>query len=351
MEAQMIRIILAIAALLVLTPLAQAASFDCAKAQTSFEKAICDHPDLSDADEVLAQAYATALGGLSADAAAEVKAGQHSWLDYAARICSDDAQPIAGVYTDDEAQCLGGEFANRIRGLEASRMLGGYRFYPVEKFLVEPDTDTDSNEYSKVATKHVLTVKIDRDNDTASAFNAMSEKVLRASDAQLGEDSHLFKAGSDELATGNTTADIDVTTTVAAVSTHLITLVTDNYWFGHGAAHGNYGSRYDHFLIDEKRPLKASDVFAAKGWEQTFGQMVVEKAKAELADEYQGGTDDNVAALAADPARWSFSDEGLTVLFNPYEVSSYARGQVEVTVPWDELGELTADNVEDLTVY
>jgi hypothetical protein len=39
------------------------------------------------------------------------------------------------------------------------------------------------------------------------------------------------------------------------------------------------------------------------------------------------------------------------VLFNPYEISSYARGQVEILVPWEELGELTADGVQDLTVY
>jgi uncharacterized protein len=61
----MIRFVLALAALLLFVPIAQAASFDCSKAGTSFEKAICDNPELSKQDEVLAQAYATALGGLS----------------------------------------------------------------------------------------------------------------------------------------------------------------------------------------------------------------------------------------------------------------------------------------------
>jgi uncharacterized protein YecT (DUF1311 family) len=347
----MIRIILAIATLLVLTSLAQAASFDCAKAQTPFEKAICSHPDLSDQDEVLAQAYATALGGLSSEAAAQVKAGQHSWLDYVSRACRDDAQPIRTDYTDDQAQCLVGEFHDRIRGLEASRMQGGFRFYPIERFLVEPDTDPNSSEFNKVATKHVLRVKIDRDSEIAAAFNAMAENVQAAYDEQLGEDTHLFVKGSDELQTGNTSADIDVSTTVEAVSTHLITLATDQYWFGHGAAHGNYGTSYAHFLIDEKRPLEATDVFRAKDWEKSFGRMVVEKAKADLADEYQGDTDENVAAMAADPSRWRFYEDGIVVLFNPYEISSYARGQVEVLVPWEELSDLTVDNARDLTVY
>lgn len=347
----MIRILVALATLLIFAPLAQAASFDCAKAATAFEKAICDHPDLSDRDEVLAQAYATALGGLSPAAASLVKADQHGWLDYAARVCSDDAQPISGSYTDDQAQCLDGELATRITALEASRMLGGYRFYPVEKYLVEQDTDPDSNDFNKVATKHFLTVKIDRDNALAAAFNAMTEKMRLANDVQMGEDSHLFAKGSAALATGNTSADIDVTTTVKSVTTHLITLETDAYWYGHGAAHGNYSSSYDHFLVDEKRPLAAADIFAKAGWEKAFSALVVEKAKAELADEYQGDTDESVAAIAVDPGRWTFGDDGLTVLFNPYEVASYARGPVEITLSWDELSGLTVENVEDLVVY
>src|SRR3954447_3414778 len=102
----MIRILFALAALMLFVPVAQAASFDCSKAGTSFEKAICVSPDLSKQDEVLAQAYATALGGLSKPAADEVKATQHDWLDYAAKVCSDDAQPIQGDYTEDQTQCL-----------------------------------------------------------------------------------------------------------------------------------------------------------------------------------------------------------------------------------------------------
>src|SRR4051812_42452983 len=121
----MIRILVALAALFLLTPVAQAASFDCAKAGTSFEKAICASPELSKLDETLARAYATALGGLSAAAAATVKATQHSWLDYAGKACSDDAQPIKGAYTDDQTQCLVATFRGRMKALESSRMQGG----------------------------------------------------------------------------------------------------------------------------------------------------------------------------------------------------------------------------------
>jgi len=345
----MIRFVLALAALLLFVPIAQAASFDCSKAGTSFEKAICGNPELSKQDEVLAQAYATALGGLSADASAAVKAGQHSWLDYAARICSDDGQPIQGEYTADQATCLGGEFATRIRELEASKMQGGYRFYPVEKFLIEKDPDAEADSYNKVATKHFLTIKIDRDDELAQAFGDMMDKLRLANDEQLGEDSHLFDK-SGELAKGDTSADIDLSTTVTKVTTSLITVSTDNYWYGHGAAHGNYGSTYGHFLVAEKRPLEASDVFKGKGWQKPFTKLVIDKTKSDLGDDYQGDdSGQDLANVITDPSRWDFVDEGIAVHFNPYEVSSYARGSVDVTIPWTALQDLITDSAQNLS--
>jgi len=347
----MIRFALALLALLSFVPIAHAASFDCSKAGTSFEKAICDTPDLSAQDEVLAQAYATALGGLSPDAAASIKADQHRWLDYAARICSDDGQPIKGEYSADQATCLGGEFTTRIRELEASKMQGGYRFYPVEKFLIEKDPDADADSYNKVATKHFLTVKIDRDDDLAAAFNAMTEKIRLANDEQIGEDAHLFDK-SGELAKGDTSSDIDLTTIVKDVTSSRITLVTDNYWYGHGAAHGNYGSTYDHFLVAEKRPLVAGDVFKGKGWQKSFVKMVIDKTKSDLGDEYQGDdSGQDLANVIADPSRWDFTDDGIAVHFNPYEVASYARGSVDVTISWTDLTakDLITDTAQNLS--
>ena len=277
-----------------------------------------------------------------------MKASQHNWLDYAARVCGDDGQPISADYTADQTQCLSGEFTNRIRQLEASKMQGGYRFYPVEKFLIEKDPDATDDGSNKVATKHFLTVKIDRDDDLATAFNAMTETMRLANDEQMGEDPHLFDKGSQELAKGDTSSDIDLTTKVDKVSSSLITLSTDNYWYGHGAAHGNYSTSYNHFIIAEKRALVASDVFKGKGWEAKFAKLVIKKAKADLGDEWQG--DDGNGDLSksiADPSRWSFDEAGLIVLFNPYEVASYARGQVNVTIPWDQLTDLVTDNAQN----
>lgn len=340
----MMRFVLALAALCLFVPMAEAASFDCGKAATSFETAICASPDASTADETLAQAYATALGGLSKTAADAVKATQHEWLDYAARACSDDAQPIAGDYTADQTTCLTTTITDRVKSLEASRMTGGFRFYPVESYLLEPDPDATADAYSKVATKHYESVRIDRADDLAAAFNAMSDGLK----AQYPD---LFVKGSDQLASGDATEDVDVTTTVDKVTSYRISLATTDYSFGHGAAHGNYGLGHAHFLIAEKRPLVASDIFAGKGWEKKLGKLLVDKTKAQLGEDYFNDSEADIPKWAADTSRWDFSDEGLVFQFQPYEVAAYAMGAVTVTVPWTELQDLLSEHALEIATY
>ena len=92
--------------LVVATSAASAASFDCNKATTPFEVAICTHPNLSRADEVLAVSYQTALGGLSKAAQAEMQKGQRAWLDYAQKSCAQDAKLPTAAYPEDQMNCL-----------------------------------------------------------------------------------------------------------------------------------------------------------------------------------------------------------------------------------------------------
>lgn len=63
----------------VLTANAQAQSFDCAKATTPVEQAICASSDLRTADESLSRAYAAALANADAEAAAGLRIAQRAW--------------------------------------------------------------------------------------------------------------------------------------------------------------------------------------------------------------------------------------------------------------------------------
>lgn len=59
---------------------ALAAGFDCGKARTPVERAICDDPQLSALDDQMAQAYRDALGRLGEASAPILRAGQRDWL-------------------------------------------------------------------------------------------------------------------------------------------------------------------------------------------------------------------------------------------------------------------------------
>lgn len=342
----MIRILGIIAALLMLAPVAtpaQAASFDCAKAATSFEKAICADPAISLHDETLAQAYATALGGLSKAAAAEVTATQKSWLGYAQRLCSQDAEPIATDYDEDQRKCLGAAFRARITDLEASRMQGGYRFYPVDRYLVQKDTEAEPDAFNKLADKAFHTVKIDRGDETATAFNAMV-------DGLMADQGTFFDAGTSNIATDDVTSDYDITTSVKDVTSRRITLETNQWWYGHGAAHGNYFITYKHFLVEEKRPLVPSDLFEGQ-WEKRLGELALPAIKKELGEDYFDGSDDNVASIALDPLRWNLTPEGLVIQFNIYEVTAYAMGAPTVTIPWEQLEGVLTDTADSIAGF
>src|SRR5690606_6981830 len=89
-----VRAAIVLAALVFWTLPAAAASFDCSAAETPFETAICDNPELSRSDEILAKAFATAMGGLSASDAALMRADQRTWLDFVRRACTLDGEPL-----------------------------------------------------------------------------------------------------------------------------------------------------------------------------------------------------------------------------------------------------------------
>lgn len=314
-------------------PAAQAASFDCAKASTPVEKAICANPDLSRADEVLARAYATALGGLSDEAKAAIQASQREWLGFAGLACTPDAKPFKAALTDDQQGCLIATYRSRIGELGQSRMEGDYRVYPKASYSLVDDPDPDS--YQGVATKEISSPRIDEDSEVAVTFNALMDEA----DAD---------AKPDPKAEDYLTADTTETTTIVSVASHRISLSIDSYWMGHGAAHGNYAITYAHYLTDKGRMLEADDLFAGAGWKEALGKLALD----ELDRTLDGGVWDesrkDVPAAAADPSRWNFTDNGLEITFQPYEVTAYAAGAPTVTIGWDKLSDYLAPDYGDL---
>jgi uncharacterized protein YecT (DUF1311 family) len=81
--------------ILVIPSVIFAASFDCSKARTKTEKAICGDPILSKLDEDMAAAYSKALKTSDRDA---VKEGQRKWLKEILALCVEDKVCIKKAY-------------------------------------------------------------------------------------------------------------------------------------------------------------------------------------------------------------------------------------------------------------
>ena len=95
---------------------AQAQSFDCAKAHTPSERAICAQPSLGALDRAVADAYAAALARPGADAAA-LRASEQAWLRSRDAGCSPPARRHASL-----AGCLSAALTARLTALTPAAM-------------------------------------------------------------------------------------------------------------------------------------------------------------------------------------------------------------------------------------
>lgn len=323
---------------------AAAASFDCAKASTPFEHAICDDTALSMADDRLATTYQTAIGGLSEAALAAVRGDQRTWLDFARRACAPDARPMtSGSYNEDRTRCLVSLFNTRSTVLESSRMVGGKRFYPRAQYAALPDPDAeDPDSYWAVATHELSYVQLDATDDSAKALNAYIEEQALALSGGFGEGDGTEDFGSDG------SSDTINSVRVKDADYNSVTLDVNTYWYGHGAAHGNWTVDYLHYRLDENRPLVAEDIFAGKRWKTALLDLTVEALEAEHGEELMLDDTDFLAKVVTDPDRWDLSDPySLILQFQPYEVSYYAYGAPTARIPWGKLQDYLSENAGD----
>ena len=331
----------AAAPLLALTLLpAHAASFDCSAATTPFEHAICDMPELSRADDIMAKSFATATGGLTKKATALMRSNQRDWLDYAQRACTDDAEPlVSGRYDEEGGACLASLFTARSGVLEQSRMIGGHRFLVQGLYGALPDPDEIDNQdsYWKVATHELNYIQLDNDDPLAASFNdyvlaranSMAEMAL---DAEVGD---AYDTSSDS------TLDVSVK---QVAGTKRITLEATTYWYGYGAAHGNYSINYLHYYVPEARELVGSDIFAGDDWASTLVDAAWAQLQTQHKEWLQVETAGDIAEMVVLPTRWDLSDDyGLIIQFQQYEVAAYAYGTPTVTIPWDQLDAIKAE--------
>jgi uncharacterized protein YecT (DUF1311 family) len=318
----------ALFALVLLTrSFARSASFDCAKARTPQEKAICSSPQLSAADDQLAASYHSALAAVPADMREPTRASQRSWLRAVAIECQA-GEPRAA---EGLPGCMLQYYQERTSFLAhlVFKIAGVTFVWHSDSGAAPASKDADSPSPQPTIWTFAWSQALS-DAPEWRAWNAAIEGLVKDPPGSQG--------GGEEVGT-----DTDVTVTVDFVSPQLASTSVSNLWYGHGAAHPNVDFIVFNWLLKENREIKSDDVFRPyTGWEQFLASQCDEAARAQLGEDYAdnpppGKIPDAMFGIVSNPRSWKIDSEGITIVFSTFEIGCHACTPNPVTIPWGAL--------------
>lgn len=297
-------------------------SFDCAKASTVIERAICKSPELAKADRDMAAVYAALVGKLSGAAKDHLVKDQMRWIGNRGPACSDG--PL------ETPQCLKTRYADRIAFLRA---LDGPGTYP---FVSEHDLVKNGRVRT---TRYLIDASYPQFDGGTADFTAANRRF--ADDAQKGAGEAIPPA--DDTADRGLTWSYGQDFALYRPSADAVAVETRLYSYT-GGAHGYHGTFASLVDLRSGRIVPPSAVFKPDGdWLRIITAMVGADLKKQFIE--RPGFDDalepaNLTKLMTDPARWLFKANGLQILFNAYDVGSYAGGPYTVDIPYDRIRSL-----------
>jgi len=319
-----------------LCTLAHAASFDCTKAKTPQEKAICGTPQLSAADDQMAAAYKAWLAAAPPDWAAGIRDNQRAWLR------SRNANCPAGDAGDPIATCLGNVYKMRIAELQQMvEHIAGVTFISQSITLTVPDTPASAPPAGATEVTPgfgTLTASWPQASSTTPQWTAWNSAVvpagLQAANADGGTSAQDWKA----LAQPGIDRELTITVERANAQWVSATILVD--YDGHGA-HPTENSSEFYWMLGEQRALKPEDVFVpTSGWDTWMAQRLDSYLKQVLDSngndqrQYQPG---DLPGIVKNPADWKLEPAGFSIFFQPYQVACYACTPNPMTIPWSDL--------------
>ena len=332
---------LALSVLLFLSIPSHAASFDCAKAATPQEKAICATPDLSAADDEMAAAYKAWLAAAPGDWAAGIRDDQKSWLRLRTSTCPADR----GSFTIED--CLHQFYKERIDELGLRvRAFAGVTFVSRAITLTKRDEPGSVPTWTSELTPGFGTFEATWPQvvSTAPQWVAWNSAVVAAAIKTAAPNAKPPARSWNDLV--EPAVDQAVTVTVDFFNGQLISASIVNDYNGHGA-HPTENSSWFYWLLDKQRELKAEDIFVPNsGWDtwmmQRLDAYLHKTLDSESQGDYQswfpqGQAQKTLLGIVSNPEGWQLNGRGLTLVFQPYEVAGYARTPEPLTIPWSEL--------------
>jgi uncharacterized protein len=297
------------------------ASFDCSKASTSIEQAICRDPELTKADRNMAAAYAVLAAKLSGPAKDALVKDQVQWIADRNRACASD--------TDGIAPCLKVMYASRTANLHAFAD-GPYPFISQHALI-------ESGKLGRISWSYEISYpQFDGSTADFGAVNAQFTSAAR-------------KAADDATPKADSGPDREQRWTylqgfkIDRPSADAVTVAVDFYGFS-GGAHGYAATRCTLVDLRTGKAVDPDGVFASGDqWQKTLSPLVAADLKKQFVD--KPGFDDalepnNLAKLLRQPNHYCWRAGRLELIFNAYEVGPYVSGPFEVYLPYDRLKSL-----------
>jgi uncharacterized protein len=297
------------------------ASFDCARASTAIERAICRDARLSSADGHMAAAYKQLIDRLNGAARDELQKDQARWLAGRDQACSDGAVEIA--------ICLKNRIENRLANLRV--MADGAFPFISQQTIVKIGKVRNAG--------FAIDASYPRFDGNSAGFAAAN--AFFADRAKIAIADHVPSA--DEFADRAQTWSYDQNFLLHRPGANAIAVATTTYGFT-GGAHG-YGA-VTGALVDLRsgRLLEPSDIFLpGDKWLPALRDRVAADLKKQFVE--RPGFEDALAPekldkLLQEPERYIWRADGLAIVFNQYEVAAYVMGRYVVHVPYGRLAPL-----------
>lgn len=322
---------------------AHAASFDCAKAKTAQEKAICGSPELSAADDRMAAAYHEVLAAATPEIAAEMREGQRAWIrGMGVKCAGGTAQSSA-----DLAKCLLDYEGERTKELQ--RMVlraGGVTFVWRTTTVTAPDdagnADPELRKLERNPGYGTLSASWPQAMNGAPEWSAWNQAVVQAAQKMTVQG---VKDQTQPKWAAMAGVDIVISVSVGVVGEQMVTATINDHYDGHGAHPVDNAVQFN-WMLKEQREVRAEDVFRANsGWdtailgqcENDVSRQLTQQMGADNASSWVADLPKKLNGIIRDPRNWVLDGKGLTIPFQPYAVACYACTPNPVTVPWAAL--------------
>lgn len=331
---------------IVLSAAGGAQSFDCEKAATNVEKAVCADSSLSLADDRLAAAYKQVMSALPPDAKVTIREGEASWLRSLENACAHKP-----AFQENFTTCLKRMYKERTVTLQKMVVSkGGVKFVMLEKTLLTRDSaddigNKDIEENPGFGTLHVSWPQALTDAPEWKAWNA---EVLAETQKEAGGTGELDQPWKKEWAADSET---EVTATVDAISGGIVSTQVSIEGMGHGAAHPGEATHEFHWLLKDGRKLKTSDVFLPRtGWESALERRCRASLKIQIGKDYEEYVgkefQKTLDEVVLNPENWTMDGTGVTISFPEYSVTPRMDPAEPVTAPWATLKGMLAVGFE-----